>query len=78
MIYSAEQMLPQPWREEEGSMVILHEEALEEMIKFAQLHVKAALEAAVNKGDVYQTDEGYIRRTDENSILNSYPLTNIK
>jgi hypothetical protein len=41
----------------------------EVMIEFAKLHVEAALNAACES-------EGY--DIDENSILNAYPLTNIK
>tara|TARA_R110000868_G_scaffold25451_4_gene99482 strand:- start:2 stop:196 length:195 start_codon:yes stop_codon:yes gene_type:complete len=39
------------------------------LIEFAKLHVEAALNAAC-------TSDGY--EIDEESILNSYPLTNIK
>ena len=39
------------------------------MIEFAKLHVEAALNAAC-------TSDGY--EIDEESILNAYPLTNIK
>ena len=39
------------------------------MIEFAKLHVEAALNAAC-------TSDGY--EIDEESVLNSYPLTNIK
>jgi hypothetical protein len=42
---------------------------LQNMIEFAKLHVEAALNAAC-------TSDGY--EIDEESILNSYPLTNIK
>ena len=48
------------------------------LIKFAKLHVKAALEAAVDAGDVYQTDNGYIVRSSEKQILKAYPESNIK
>ena len=41
----------------------------EKMIEFAKLHVEAALNAAC-------TSDGY--EIDEESVLNSYPLTNIK
>lgn len=40
----------------------------EKMIEFAKLHVEAALNAAC-------TSDGY--EIDEESVLNSYPLTNI-
>lgn len=51
------------------------------MVEFAKLHVKAALKAASEKGEVYvevcmgqRTGATWV---DEESILNSYPLTNI-
>ena len=51
-----------------------HEEAL---IEFAKLHVEAALEEANRKVIVtYYYDEGI--RVNKDSILNAYPLTNIK
>jgi len=55
------------------------------MIEFAKLHVQAALEAASEKADLkdyeeYQYGGGYITKQeiDKDSILNSYPLENIK
>ena len=48
------------------------------MIEFAKLHVEATLRAAVLEAhtkDVPYTDDVEV---DENSILNSYPLKNIK
>ena len=48
------------------------------MIEFAKLHVEAALEEANRKVIVtYYYDEGGIR-VNKDSILNSYPLENIK
>jgi hypothetical protein len=44
------------------------------MIEFAKIHVKAALKAASEKVKI--TDYGY--SIDTNSILNSYPESNIK
>ena len=51
----------------------------EAMIDFAKLHVEAALKKAA-KNAYYRDFSGYIRRSDENrdSILNAYPLTNVK
>ena len=47
------------------------------MIEFAKLHVEAALEEANRKVIVtYYYDEGI--RVNKDSILNAYPLTNIK
>ena len=56
------------------------------MIEFAKLHVEAALKAASEKASVTPIDheeisEGSFRPiwgVDDDSILNSYPLTNIK
>jgi len=49
-----------------------------EMIEFAKLHVEAALKAAAENADtrliIYTDDE----EIDKSSILNAYPLTNIK
>ena len=48
------------------------------MIEFAKLHVEAALKEANRKVIVtYYYDEGGIR-VNKDSILNAYPLTNIK
>ena len=44
------------------------------MIDFAKLHVEAALKAASENAEI--TDYGY--SVDRDSILNSYPLENIK
>lgn len=56
------------------------------MIEFAKLHVEAALKEASEKATVTPIDheeisEGSFRPiwgVDDDSILNSYPLTNIK
>ena len=62
-----------------------HYEEIEQLlIKFAQMHVTAALEAAARKADVVQDWSGntgseyvdYI--VHKPSILNAYPLQNIK
>lgn len=55
----------------------LHVEAMEE---FARLHVTAALEAAAEKAE---TERGYLNNLPvinvvKKSILNAYPLDNIK
>jgi hypothetical protein len=53
-------------------------EHIEVMIEFAKLHVEVALRAAsleAHTKDVPYTDDVEV---DENSILNSYPLKNIK
>lgn len=49
------------------------------MIEFAKLHVEAALKAASENAEtryIPYTDDEY--EIDKNSILNSYPLDNIK
>ncbi len=82
-------------------------DALEAMIEFAKLHVKAALKEASEKANLHEdyyseddfstnelkelANEGYPRKdsfgdiyavdivsVDKNSILNAYPLENIK
>ena len=46
------------------------------LIEFAKLHVKKALEEAVERA-VITYDRG-VEYVDKDSILNAYPLTNIK
>jgi hypothetical protein len=53
------------------------------MIEFAKLHVEAALKEASEKADTIYVEEdgcatGDYYEVDKDSILNSYPLTNIK
>ena len=51
------------------------------MVEFAKLHVAAALNEAANEADVEAVDAdmyGVIWEVDLNSILESYPLANIK
>ncbi len=52
---------------------------VKQMIEFAKLHVEAALKEASEKA-YYRDTNGFIETSSENkqSILNSYPLTNIK
>ena len=47
------------------------------MIKWAKLHVKAALKAAYENIE-YTTVDSSVPYVAEESILNSYPLSNIK
>ena len=62
-----------PWK----NGMNLQERIHESMIEFAKLHVEAALEEANRKVIVtYYYDEGI--RVNKDSILNAYPLTNIK
>lgn len=48
-------------------------DAEEAMIEFAQTHVKEALKRADNNAKMYNSTESI-----KDSILNAYPLTNIK
>ena len=50
------------------------------MIEFAKLHVKAALKDASNNAEGIDADNYYVPNSciDKQSILNTYPLTNIK
>lgn len=49
------------------------------MIEFAKLHVEAALKAASEKARTYYTDlEQTEKEIDVDTILNAYPLTNVK
>lgn len=54
----------------------------EALVKFAKLHVKAALESAAEKviieDDEYIEDGHYTKIVDKQSILDAYPLDNIK
>ena len=57
-------------------------EFIENMIEFARLHVQAALEKASKEVKLeYMTlsnDMGYSYMINKNSILNAYPINNIK
>jgi hypothetical protein len=50
------------------------------MIEFAKLHVEAALKAAAYNAEISDYDEHmqFSPNIDDNSILNAYPLTDIK
>lgn len=54
------------------------QKSVEIMIEFAKLHVEAALKEASEKATVYADEGGYSEFVDEQSILNSYSLDNIK
>ena len=58
--------------------IINHKDVKGAMIEFAKLHVEAALKAASEKALVYADEGGYSEFVDEDSILNAYPLENIK
>lgn len=51
------------------------------MIEFARLHVEAALKSAAEKAKITSrltwSDE-FVDEVDKQSILNAYPLTNVK
>ena len=69
------------WSQEEDFKTILAEANYQEiynlMIEFAKLHVEAALKAAYDNIE-YTTVDSSVPYVLEESILNSYPLTNIK
>jgi hypothetical protein len=50
----------------------------EMMIEFAKLHVEAALKAAVKDVEIKPMKHAGFYMVDSGSILNSYPLENIK
>ena len=75
MIQSAEEFLKNFHRQETHT---LEEGVQEAMIEFTKLHVEAALKAAASDAhtkDVPYTDDVEV---DKESILNAYPLENIK
>jgi len=51
-----------------------------DLIEFAKMHVEAALQQAIENGKIVNGDrsEKYASIIDPASILNAYPLTNIK
>lgn len=53
-------------------------EVEEIMIEFAKMHVQAALKAASEKATAGDSDMYFSSLIDEESILNSYPESNIK
>ncbi len=60
-----------------GAMVCYADDMQKAMIEFARLHVQAALEAASVKAELKEAYSGMVW-IDEESILNAYPLENIK
>ena len=61
-----------------NNMIVTPKQALESMIAFAKLHVEAALKEASKKAEAKNgPGEWSYLYVDENSIINSYPLTNI-
>lgn len=67
-------------RDEDGNPVYYDWSAKDAMIAFARLHVEAALKAASENVRYREqiTMQGVQRTFSVNSILNAYPLTNIK
>jgi hypothetical protein len=59
-------------------MVCFDDDVKTAMIEFAKLHVEAALKKASENALVSADEGGYTGFVDEESILNSYPLENIK
>ena len=53
-------------------------DVVKKAIEFAKMHVEAALKEASEKATVYADEGGYSEFVDEQSILNAYPLDNIK
>ncbi len=51
---------------------------ISDILEFTKLHVEAALKEASENAIVYADEGGYSEFVDEQSILNAYPLTNIK
>ena len=68
MIPTAEEFL-----DANTSGIIYEIKCKELMIEFAQMHVQAALKKADNYAKMYNSTENI-----KDSILNAYPLTNIK
>jgi hypothetical protein len=56
------------------------DECIKAIIKHTKLHVEAALKAASEKAEAEPYSEGAVGQCgiDADSILNAYPLTNIK
>ncbi len=66
-----------------GLETYLKSNAKNAMIEFAKLHVEAALKEASENAFITNhnptlDDDRFYKKTDKNSILNAYPLTNIK
>ena len=50
----------------------------EMMIEFAKMHVEAALEAASKKAHIQMDEHDLSCSVNKSSVLNAYPLDNIK
>jgi len=60
------------------SMIGTKEKFKSAMIEFAKMHVEQALKEALSKMYIETDLKGKIKGVNEYSILNAYPLTNIK
>lgn len=68
-------------RDEDGHPVYYDWSAKDAMIAFARLHVEAALEAASEKATQNYSEENVLGESytiNKDSILNAYPLENVK
>lgn len=76
--------LDDAWRDEEDAYVTSVDRAAVIAVEFAMKHVQAALEAAASKSktkvEIMSSMMGapFMTTVDKESILNAYPLTNIK
>ena len=63
-----------------GDAQYTEEDVAKGMIEFAKLHVEQALKEASENGQAKYDNvfEVYVSEVDKDSILNSYPLSNIK
>lgn len=81
MIPTAEEVLKLHYnmdRDEDGHPVYYEWSAKDAMIAFAKLHVEAALKEASEDVDTEILCQHGYGMVDKNSILNAYPLENIK
>jgi hypothetical protein len=78
-IPTAEETLKNWQNKYQTSKPRINESLIDVMKEFAKLHVEAALQDASEKSTVIRDEEFYtISHVNKNSILNAYPLTNIK
>jgi len=58
--------------------VINHKDVKKAMIEFTKLHVEAALKAAAEQAEIENDWDNQKGNISKDSILNAYPLENIK
>ena len=64
---------------DEGGYLGLNDEEISKMlINFTKLHVEAAIKTALNNVKYADGNHSAVNDIDEDSILNAYPLDNIK